>query len=231
MPEKALAEENFEDLVRRYRHGHFILNPDTEPKVVYLREIGQEPGNTNYLQLTDCEGNTTNEQATKVALKEAYPEKGIYNIGRSLHYRGHAFAFPTVVYFQRRPRRQWAHGVRPETCHLQLVGNGWIQQAHPVPTYDGKELFRLDVVQDMFFPWYPKSKEELFKALEIQPIVALDRNFALMHSWYKIGYVLMRHLQAVGEAEKETFIVKEEYLRQEVEDIARRFKMEVEHAR
>lgn len=229
MPEKALAEENYEDLVRRYRHGHFILNPDTEPKVVYLREVGQEPPNLNYLQLTDCDGNTTNELATKVSLKEAYPEKGIYNVGRSLHYKGHAFKYPTVVYFQRRPRRQWAHGVRAETCHLQLIGNHWIQQVNPMPTFDGKELFRLDVVQDMFFPWYPKSREEIFKALKEQPIVALDRNFALLHSWYGPGLILIRHQQAVGEVEKEVFYVREDFMRQEIEDLGRKFKMEVIH--
>jgi hypothetical protein len=229
MPEKALTEENFDDLVRRYRGGHFILDPDTDPKVIWIENIADGGLDGSIVQYRTIDGRGKDNYLSQLKIKEIYPDKGLYNIGRTKPWKGGSFEYKNIVYFQRKPRRQWMHGVRSETCWATTPLIAYVNRCSEGMwgndnTPGGKEFFRLDVVNDIFFPWYPKDMKEAFALLEKEPYVALDRNFAMMRSWFDKSYLLLRHLQFIGVVQQDKILIKETIMKQEAQDLARKFK-------
>lgn len=225
--EKDIGQENLDDLIRRYRRGFFLMyNESGEGTAVYLAEVTSKGGEPIAHIMMD---ELTNKDISfkDIKLVEVYPEKGLYNYISQPGCRS-GFHYDPVFLFSRSPRRQWAHGIRKETCSLSIpFGNDVLANAAPNMQNWMNIQFNFGIINSIFKPAYPSSWKAALEFLEHRPQVALSKDFMLMHDFTGPGLLLINYYQIIGSADRDGIKVHEPMLAQEVLDLVKRNKYAV----
>lgn len=233
MPERAekdIQQENLDDLTRRYRNGYFLLygEKDTVNPVILIQAEGSSDSTEIFLYLNDIGGQMKKQPLKGTRLVEVYPDRGLYNYKVMAGQNNTQFGnYNPVLYFTRKNRRQWSHGIRIETCHKDLPF-GDILDWFTGHNYQGVARgtgYDWNTIYSLFNPWYPETWDEAVKYLEKNPSVALTKDFMLMHDFSLAeGMILTKGYQIIGLVSKDKIDLREGLLAQEVTDLIRRKK-------
>ena len=220
-----MRDEPTEDLLRRYVNSYFMGTYKGKNEIVYIVDFAESDKRQNptvYFNLSS--GDSGKAAIVDLNPREEYPEKGIYNVPKDTwgaHRSGHSWP---VLFYNRKPVRQWHHGVNGQTgtlsCVLTAFTGGYISYPKSITQ------FAFNMVKELFYPTYPVW-ETVFDLLKTQPMFALSRELGICAAFDDKDYWLFRHGTIIGRATPTHISLGEPLFYQEVQDYINRNRLKV----
>lgn len=184
-----------EDLTRKYQGSYIFHNGISPDNLFFFHRVQADPLRI-VLESPEVGELILNFDKQK-EIFAAFPPKGIYNVLKDQHY----------VQFVRYPERQWKRGISMANCRFSSLVHG----SH-------RREVSFNLLKDIFFPKYPKSKEEVKDMLKDKVSIALNKTLGLAKSNDK--HYITCGTQFIGECDKDLNNIRIHYepLRQECID-------------
>lgn len=184
-----------DDLLRKYQ-GSFIFKDKISPEnLFFFHRVQTEPLRI-ILESPEVGEIILNFDRQK-EIFAVFPLKGIYNVSGEKHY----------LQFYRYPERQWKRGISIANCRFSNLNQG----------FHRRDVSFL-LLKDIFFPSYPKSKQEVKDMLKGKDSIALNRTLGIAKANDK--HFITCGTQFIGECDKDLNNIRIHYepLRQECID-------------